>query len=402
MTRPAPSSHRIAALLLALAALLLGVPDAHADPGWRWPVEGELLTAYRNGDDPYAAGQHRGIDIAAPVGARVVAATGGTVAFAGTAGDSGVTVSIRTAGGRFDTAYLHLASASVRRGQRVSAGDRIGSVGTTGRRSVAEAHLHFGVREAGSRHAYLDPLTLLPPPTAPGERPAPPRAVPVAVPQPLAPGPALAAADAAAAVPALAPGAAAVPALAPGAAAVPALAPGPALPAPAPAAASVPAPAPGPAHASRAVPVPATAGLDASASSPTALPSRRTSASTSASGLARAGALARASAPGNPSPARVDAARAGGPAELGPAPRRSQAAQALQHRIAPRPPAARDAARSGGLDLGWFAACAGMVAAALMLGRPRGPAAALRAARRLSHERNGGAEPRRPAGSIAT
>ena len=67
-----------------------------------------MVTAFLNGDDPYAAGQHRGIDIAGRAGAPVVAATSGLVRFAGTAGSSGSTVSIRSEDGRFDVSYLHL------------------------------------------------------------------------------------------------------------------------------------------------------------------------------------------------------------------------------------------------------------------------------------------------------
>ncbi len=102
---------------------------AVAAQGWTWPVEGEVVRAYRNGADPYARGQHRGIDIAAPDGAAVVAAAAGSVRFAGTAGSSGLTVSVRTADGRFDTSYLHLGSLAVARGQRVRAGQVFGSVG---------------------------------------------------------------------------------------------------------------------------------------------------------------------------------------------------------------------------------------------------------------------------------
>lgn len=153
-----------AALALVISAAL--APPAAA-ASWEWPVRGEVITPYRNGDDPYAGGQHRGIDIASPVGARVVAAQAGTVRFAGVAGSSGVTVSIRTADGAFDTSYLHLSSLSVREGTTVRAGEHVGAVGTSGRRSAAQPHLHFGVREAGSRHAYRDPLGLLPAPPAP-------------------------------------------------------------------------------------------------------------------------------------------------------------------------------------------------------------------------------------------
>ena len=98
-----------------------------------------MITPYRNGDDPYAGGQHRGVDIAAPVGAAVVAARSGVVRFAGAAGHSGLTLGIRTADGRYDTSYLHLASVSVRQGQRVAAGQRLGSAGTSGRPSSAAA-----------------------------------------------------------------------------------------------------------------------------------------------------------------------------------------------------------------------------------------------------------------------
>ena len=141
-------------LLLALAVvvlvLLAGAPPALA--AWTWPLAGEVITPYRNGADPYAGGQHRGVDIAGAVGTAVVAAAAGEVLFAGTAGSSGVTVSIRTGEG-LDTSYLHLSSVAVRKGQRVSAGDRVGAVGTSGRRSADAPHLHFGVRESGSRHA---------------------------------------------------------------------------------------------------------------------------------------------------------------------------------------------------------------------------------------------------------
>jgi hypothetical protein len=184
---------------VALAALVLLPPPALA--GWIWPVRGEVITPYRYGPDPYAAGQHRGVDIAGEAGATVVAATSGEVRFAGTAGSSGLTVSVRTADGRHDTSYLHLASASVHEGDTVAAGQPVGTVGTTGSRSATAPHVHFGVRVAGSRHAYRDPLRFLPPipthkpPRAdPGPQPAPvpvgPARAPVPVRRPAPAGPA--------------------------------------------------------------------------------------------------------------------------------------------------------------------------------------------------------------------
>ncbi|MEA2407489.1 MAG: hypothetical protein QOE69_1608, partial [Thermoleophilaceae bacterium] len=148
----------LASVVLAASCLAEAAP---ARAAWVWPVSGDVITAYRNGTDPYATGQHRGIDIAAPVGTPVVAAAGGTVRFAGTAGSSGLTISVRTDDG-YDTSYLHLSSAAVHAGARVSSGDRIGAVGTTGTRSAPAPHLHFGVRDAGTRHDYHDPLAFLP------------------------------------------------------------------------------------------------------------------------------------------------------------------------------------------------------------------------------------------------
>jgi hypothetical protein len=177
----------LTATVFVLAFLGLTVP---ASAEWVWPLRGQVITPYRNVDDPYAGGQHRGIDIAGPVGARVVAAAAGEVRFAATAGSSGLTVSVRTTDG-FDTSYLHLSSASVREGEVVSAGDAVGAVGMTGSRSAAEPHLHFGVREAGTRHAYRNPLDFLPSPETPPAPDSPhPAPSPAPAPAPLAPVPA--------------------------------------------------------------------------------------------------------------------------------------------------------------------------------------------------------------------
>ncbi|MEA2428687.1 MAG: hypothetical protein QOF37_2315, partial [Thermoleophilaceae bacterium] len=179
----------IAFLCVLLAGLLACCSGSAAAAGWEWPVRGPVLTQFHNGDDPYAAGQHRGVDIAAAVGTPVVAATSGTVVWAAVVGSSGLTVAERTGDGRYELSYLHLSAVAVRRGQAVAAGERLGAVGVSGTRSAEQAHLHFGVREAGDRHSYVDPLRFLAPPPAeaPERRPVP---VPVAEPVPAAPAPA--------------------------------------------------------------------------------------------------------------------------------------------------------------------------------------------------------------------
>ncbi|HEX8066978.1 MAG TPA: M23 family metallopeptidase [Thermoleophilaceae bacterium] len=380
---------------LALPATTRGAPAAAQSPpssaqaapsespsgtGWRWPVEGEVLTPYRNGDDPYAAGQHRGIDVAAPIGAPVVAAAGGTVTFAGVAGSSGLTVAIRTEDGRFDTSYLHLSSTSVRAGADVRVGDRIGSVGRSGRPSVAAPHLHFGVREAGERHAYVDPLDLLPPLAAPEPEPRA-RPLPLPAPDPAVPVGAPLAAPSLAPLPTLTP----LPTLAPGLEPAPAPSLAPALPL---------TPAPRPAAAPRLAPAPRLA------RAPSHGTTRR---SAGAPGLAPASRLAPTHAPAprlGPAPratpvhpSQLHAAHRPVSHDLGDAPgaapRRgapgSRAASAGDRPAPPRTAAAANGRPRSGrdVDVGWLAACVGLVATAALLARPRGPAGALRGGRRL-------------------
>src|SRR5437667_1516945 len=125
---------------------------------------------------------HRGIDIAAQPGTRVIAARAGAVTFAGRLGSSGLTVAVKTADGRYVTSYLHLERIVVARGASLSRGDEIGAAGTTGLDPGEEPHLHFGVRLATSERTYVDPLSLLPPlPGAGGEAPASPVRAPVPV-----------------------------------------------------------------------------------------------------------------------------------------------------------------------------------------------------------------------------
>ena len=176
-----------AAIALGVLLVALTASEARAAPGWAWPVEGGVITPYSNDDaDPYAGGVHRGIDIAARVGSPVRAARAGVVTYAGALGYSGLVVAVRTVDG-YVTSYLHLSSVGVRRGESVGGGARLGEVGTTGRRSKPEPHLHFGVRVAGEEHHYVDPLSLLPPlPGASGGAPPMPVPAPVrAAPEPV-------------------------------------------------------------------------------------------------------------------------------------------------------------------------------------------------------------------------
>ena len=98
---------------------------------------------------------HNGIDMAAPGGSPILAASGGTVIAASYSGTMGNYVMINHGGGLY-TIYMHASSLHVSAGQTVSKGQQIGTVGTTGRSTGN--HLHFSVRLNGS---YVNPWNYL-------------------------------------------------------------------------------------------------------------------------------------------------------------------------------------------------------------------------------------------------
>ena len=96
--------------------------------------------------------RHTGTDIGAGYGAAVVAANSGTVTLAGWNSGYGNCIVIDHGGGRA-TLYAHLSAYSVSKGQKVTRGQRIGSVGSTG--NSTGPHLHFEVLING---AAVDPM----------------------------------------------------------------------------------------------------------------------------------------------------------------------------------------------------------------------------------------------------
>jgi murein DD-endopeptidase MepM/ murein hydrolase activator NlpD len=150
-----------------------------------------VLRAFSVGPDRYATGQHRGVDLGAPPGTRVLAACGGRVGFAGRVPRGGRTVSVRC--GPLVATYQHLGGVEVRRGQLVVPGARIGTAG----RAHPRPHVHLGARDAATGE-YLDPLALFggaprmaPPPLPAARRPLPLGPAPAArAPLPLGPAPA--------------------------------------------------------------------------------------------------------------------------------------------------------------------------------------------------------------------
>ncbi|HJO71281.1 MAG: peptidoglycan DD-metalloendopeptidase family protein [Rhodospirillales bacterium] len=93
---------------------------------------------------------HRGLDFAAPRGTPIYAAGNGRVEVAGRNGAYGKYVRIRHNAG-YSTAYAHLKgfARGMRLGKRVTQGEIIGYVGTTGRSTGP--HLHYEILKGGRR-----------------------------------------------------------------------------------------------------------------------------------------------------------------------------------------------------------------------------------------------------------
>jgi hypothetical protein len=172
-------------LLLTLVLFAAVWPAAPAAAAWIPPVPGAPTRLFDLGPDPFAGGQHRGVDLDSPPGERVRSACGGRVAFAGPVAGRG-TVSVRC--GRWRVTYAPLERIAVRAGARVGPGRALGHLARAaapvgrppGDAGVAPAGLHFGVRREAARFGYVDPLRFL----ARRRAPPPSPVVPIRLPRP--------------------------------------------------------------------------------------------------------------------------------------------------------------------------------------------------------------------------
>ena len=126
---------------------------ARSSSKFAWPVRGKILSAYGAKSNGLF---NDGINIAASRGTAVKAAENGVVAYAGNeVKGMGNLVIIQHAGG-WMTVYAHMDSMNVRRGHKVSVGQKIGAVGETGK--VDSPQLHFEIRKGTKAYnpsAYL-------------------------------------------------------------------------------------------------------------------------------------------------------------------------------------------------------------------------------------------------------
>src|SRR5436305_932417 len=117
-------------------------------PRIRWPTEGIVTQLFSQ--------IHTGVDIAAPYGSAVVASDSGTVTEVGWRGPGGLSVCVLLDWG-LEICDYHLSATQVELGERVVAGQRIASVGSSG--VSTGPHVHWEARTNG---VLVDPMTYAP------------------------------------------------------------------------------------------------------------------------------------------------------------------------------------------------------------------------------------------------
>jgi murein DD-endopeptidase MepM/ murein hydrolase activator NlpD len=113
-----------------------------------WPAEGWLTSRYGHRVSPFTGRRqlHAGIDIAGATGTPIIAPARGRVVFSGYKGHMGRTV-VLDHGFRMRTTFGHAKELNVRPGQEVERGQRIASIGSTGRSTGP--HLHYALEING-------------------------------------------------------------------------------------------------------------------------------------------------------------------------------------------------------------------------------------------------------------
>jgi murein DD-endopeptidase MepM/ murein hydrolase activator NlpD len=126
--------------------------------GFIKPSEGRISSVFGSQRilNGVAGNPHNGIDIAADAGTPVYAASDGAVIIAGEDFYYNGNFVLLDHGQNLTSVYLHMSRLSVRTGDFVKKGQKIGEIGSTGRSTAP--HLHWGVQWYKNR---IDPMSLL-------------------------------------------------------------------------------------------------------------------------------------------------------------------------------------------------------------------------------------------------
>ncbi|GAB4296487.1 MAG: DUF5930 domain-containing protein [Roseovarius sp.] len=149
---PSPDALRAAAILNRMDRLNLFRIAAQKVP-LAIPVKTRFR--YTSGFGMRWGRMHKGTDFAGDYGAPIYATADGVVTHAGWESGYGRLVTIKHDFG-FETRYAHMSRIRVKKGQRVSRGDRIGDMGSSGRSTGT--HLHYEVRIDGKA---VNPMTYI-------------------------------------------------------------------------------------------------------------------------------------------------------------------------------------------------------------------------------------------------
>ena len=105
----------------------------------------QVTSHYGVRNDPFLniSAMHTGIDFAGKIGTSLYSTSAGKVVYAGGRGDYGLAVEVDHGMG-FSTLYAHLSKISVKKGDMIDEGDRVGFAGSTGRSTGP--HLHYEIR----------------------------------------------------------------------------------------------------------------------------------------------------------------------------------------------------------------------------------------------------------------
>jgi murein DD-endopeptidase MepM/ murein hydrolase activator NlpD len=152
------SAHRLLATALAALTLAAAVPGPAVEPDgpWVWPLAGGGAAMVRGFDppaQPWEAG-HRGVDLLGAEDEPVRAAGAGVVTYAGPIAGVGV---VTVTHGAHRTTYQPVRT-TVSVGDRVMAGDPIGTLAQAGSHCPPSACLHWGLLRGDT---YLDPISLI-------------------------------------------------------------------------------------------------------------------------------------------------------------------------------------------------------------------------------------------------
>ena len=135
--------------------------SSSAAPASTQPVSGRVLNVYSGDELVYSSTlgdwrTHNGVDYACTQGAAVAAPVEGKVVSAGAEGNWGTVVVLEDAAGR-SWRLCGVADPDVKAGDTVTAGQKLGTVGTVGCECAEESHIHVEVKQGES---YLDPAKL--------------------------------------------------------------------------------------------------------------------------------------------------------------------------------------------------------------------------------------------------